>query len=32
MVGVDYKISKEENEFMHKERIRREITLNDMIH
>jgi hypothetical protein len=32
MEGVDYKIPKEEHEFIHETRIRREIILNDMIH
>jgi hypothetical protein len=32
MEGHDYIIPKEEHEFMHKERIRREIILNNMIH
>jgi hypothetical protein len=30
--GAKYKIPKEENAFMHEERIRRELILNDMIH
>jgi hypothetical protein len=32
MKGADYIIPKEEHEFMHEARIRREIILNDMIH
>jgi hypothetical protein len=32
MEGDDYIIPKEKHAFMHEARIRREITLNDMIH
>jgi hypothetical protein len=32
MEGADYRIPKEEYEFMHEARIRRELTLNNMIH
>jgi hypothetical protein len=32
MEGVDYIIPKEEHAFIHEERIRRELILNDMIH
>jgi hypothetical protein len=32
MEGDDYIIPNEENPFMHEERIRREIILNNMIH
>jgi hypothetical protein len=32
MEGVDYIIPKEEHAFMHEERIRRDIILNNMIH
>jgi hypothetical protein len=32
MEGADYTIPKEDHEFMHEAKIRREIILNDMIH
>jgi hypothetical protein len=32
MEGADYIIPKEEHAFMHEERIRRNLILNDMIH
>jgi hypothetical protein len=32
MEGVDYKIPKEEHEFMYEARIRRELVLNNIIH